>query len=80
MEIDRAYFSAKSEWRRRDSVLITKVIQKDGSTSLTEVANQFYLDGSSGSDPALRYKGANVTAGEFGELDTDRRGEDGERL
>ena len=44
----------------------TKVIQKDGSTSLTEVANQFYLDGSSGSDPALKYKGANVTAGEFG--------------
>ena len=45
---------------------ITKVIQKDGSTSLTEVANQFYLDGASGSDPALKYKGANVTAGEFG--------------
>ena len=47
--------------------LITKkVIQTDGSTSLTEVANQFYLYGSSGSDPALKYNGANVTAGEFG--------------
>ena len=45
----------------------TKVIQKDGSTSLTEVANQYYyLDGTSGSGPALKYKGANVTAGEFG--------------
>ena len=37
-----------------------------GSTSLTEVANQFYLDGSSGSGPALQYDGADVTAGEFG--------------
>ena len=45
---------------------ITKVIQKDGSTSLTEVANKFYLDDTSGSDPALKYKGANITAGEFG--------------
>ena len=44
----------------------TKVIQKDGSTSLTAVAHQFYLDDTSGSDPALKYKGANVTAGEFG--------------
>ena len=43
-----------------------KVIQTDGSTSLTEVANQYYLYGSSGSGPALKYKGANVTAGEFG--------------
>ena len=49
----------------------TTVIQTDtnsfGSTSLTEVANQyFYLDGSGGSGPALQYAGANVTAGEFG--------------
>ena len=45
----------------------TKVIQKDGSTSLTEVANHYYtLDGSSGSGPTLKYNGANVTAGEFG--------------
>ena len=46
--------------------LTTTVIQTDGSTSLTEVANQFYLDGSSGSGPALQYAGADVTAGEFG--------------
>ena len=49
----------------------TRVIQTDtnsfGSTSLTEVASQyFYLDGSGGSGPALQYAGANVTAGEFG--------------
>ena len=50
----------------RKVVQTTKVVQKDGSTSLTEVANQFYLYGSSGSGPALRYNGANVTAGEFG--------------
>ena len=44
-----------------------KVIQKDGSTRLTEVGNlYFYLDGSNGTGPALKYNGANVTAGEFG--------------
>ena len=47
-------------------VTTTVIIQTDGSTSLTEVANQFYLDGSSGSGPALQYAGAAVTAGEFG--------------
>ena len=43
----------------------TKLIQKDGSTSLTEIANHYNLDGS-GSDPTLKYKGRSVTAGEFG--------------
>ena len=39
----------------------------DGSTRLTEVANHHYdLDGSSGSDPTLKYKGTTVTVGEFG--------------
>ena len=42
------------------------VIQTDGSTSLIEIANQYYLDGSSGSGSALTYNGAAVTAGEFG--------------
>ena len=51
--------------------LTTTVIQTDtnafGSTSLTEVANvYFYLDGSSGSGPALKYAGSNVMVGEFG--------------
>ena len=43
-----------------------KVIQTDGSTSLTEVANRYFMYGSSGSGPALKYKSTNVTAGEFG--------------
>ena len=44
-----------------------KVIQTDGSTSLTEVANlYFYLESSGGTGPALKYSGANVAAGEFG--------------
>ena len=42
------------------------MIQVDGSTSLTEVANRFYFDGIGGSGPALQYVGAYVTAGEFG--------------
>ena len=53
----------------RDSVIgltTKKLIQTDGPTSLTEVANQYYLYGSSGSGPSLKYNGANVTAGEFG--------------
>ena len=42
------------------------VIQTDGSTSLTEVGNQYYLYNSSGAGPELKYNGADVTAGEFG--------------
>jgi hypothetical protein len=46
---------------------VTKtVIQTDGSTSLTEVANNYYLYSGSGSGPELSYGGAPVTAGEFG--------------
>ena len=36
----------------------TRVIQTDGSTSLTQVADRYYLYGSSGSGPALKYNGA----------------------
>ena len=46
------------------------VIQTDtnsfGPTSLTEVANEFFLDNSSGVGPALQYNGAPVVAGQFG--------------
>ena len=46
------------------------VIQTDtvslGSTSLTEVANEYFLYNSSGSGPELSYADAPVTAGEFG--------------
>ncbi len=46
--------------------LTTTVIQTDGSTSLTEVANQYYLYNGSGVGPMLQYAGADVVAGEFG--------------
>jgi serralysin len=46
--------------------LTTTVIQVDGSTSLTEVANQYYLYNSAGSGPALKLSGAAVVAGQFG--------------
>jgi hypothetical protein len=42
------------------------LIQTDGSTSLTEIANQFFLDNSSGVGPALQQNGAPVVAGQFG--------------
>jgi len=43
------------------------VIQTDGSTSLTEIANQFYaLDNSSGVGPTLQFNGAPVVAGQYG--------------
>ena len=42
------------------------MIQTDGSTSLTEIANQFCLNNPNGSGPALRYLGNVVTVGEFG--------------
>ena len=45
---------------------VTTVIQTDGSTSLTEIANQFCLNNPNGSGPALRYLGNVVTVGEFG--------------
>jgi Tryptophan-rich Synechocystis species C-terminal domain len=44
---------------------VITVIQTDGSTSLTEVGNNFYLY-NSGTGPELKYRGAAVTAGEFG--------------
>ena len=46
--------------------LTTTVIQTDGSTSLTEVANEYYLYNSSGVGPALKSGGTDVVAGEFG--------------
>ena len=44
----------------------TTVIESAGSTSLTEVGNNFYLYNSSGSGPELKYAGAAVVTGEFG--------------
>src|SRR5260370_296288 len=45
--------------------LVTTVIQTDGSTSLTEVGNNFYLY-SSGTAPELKQNGAAIVAGQFG--------------
>jgi hypothetical protein len=46
--------------------LPTTVIESVGSTSLTEIGNNFYLYNSSGSGPSLKYAGADVVAGQFG--------------
>ena len=42
------------------------VIEANGSTSLTEINNHFYLYDSSGSGPSLKYAGADFVTGEFG--------------
>ena len=44
----------------------TTVIPTHGSTSVIKVGTPYYLHGSSGSGPALKYNGANVTTREFG--------------
>jgi autotransporter passenger strand-loop-strand repeat protein len=47
----------------------TSLIQTDGSTSLTQVANEYFLYAAGGtSGPALSYGGAPVTVGEFGSI------------
>ncbi len=46
--------------------LPTTVVQVDGSTNLTEIANRFYLYNGNGSGPLFKYGGANVVAGQFG--------------
>ena len=50
-----------------------------GSTSLTGVANQYFISTVS-ADPVLQYAGAPVTAGRVWRLGADRRGADGQRL
>jgi len=44
------------------------VIEGFGSTSLTEVGTHFYLYGSGGTGPSLKYQGADVVAGQFGQV------------
>src|SRR6202012_3784230 len=46
--------------------LVKTLIQTNGSTSLNQIANEFFVDDNSGIGPALQYGGAVVTAGEFG--------------
>jgi serralysin len=45
---------------------VVTVIESSGSTSLTKVGNNFFLDGSGGTGPMLKYAGASVLAGQFG--------------
>jgi serralysin len=44
----------------------TTVIEANGSTSLTEIANNFYLHNSSGLGPSLKYAGVDYVAGQSG--------------
>jgi Tryptophan-rich Synechocystis species C-terminal domain/Putative esterase len=44
------------------------VIESFGSTSLTEVGTHFYLYGSGGTGPSLKYQGADYVAGQFGSI------------
>ena len=57
-------------WSNWTSFTVTPpavVIQTDGSTALTTVGANFFLDNTgSGSGPSLKYHGAAVTPGEFG--------------
>ncbi|MGA2043831.1 MAG: NF038122 family metalloprotease, partial [Roseiarcus sp.] len=63
----RAYDGAI--WSGWNSFVVTGpavAIQTDGSTTLTESANNFYLYNGGGTGPELKYGGANVVAGGFG--------------
>ena len=60
--------------------LVTTAIETQGATDLTQVADHYFLYDSLGSGPSLKYGGTDFVAGQFGALDADRRGEDGDRL
>ena len=45
--------------------LVGMVIESLGSTDLTQVGNNFYLDNSTGVGPSLKLSGADVVAGQF---------------
>ena len=58
----------------------TAVIETAGVTDLVQVGNRYFLHDSGGAGPSLKYLGAAVAPGQFGELDAYRRREDGGRL
>ena len=60
------------------SALSPTVIEARGSTSLTEVGNNFYLGADP--DPQLKYAGAAVVAGQFGAWTPIGAEADGDRL
>ena len=45
------------------TALMTMVIELSGATSLTEIANHFYLYDNTGSGPSLKFSGADFIAG-----------------
>ena len=59
--------------------LVTTVIETQGSTDLTHVADHYFLYDSVGSGPSLKFAGADVVDGSVWRLGADRCGEDGER-
>ncbi|OAF19355.1 hypothetical protein AXW67_36845 [Bradyrhizobium neotropicale] len=44
------------------------VVESFGSTSLTQIDTRFYLYGSDGTGPSLKYHGADYLAGQFGQI------------
>lgn len=44
---------------------VTAAIETNGSTSLTKVANHYFLYGNGGSGPSLKFAGVDVLAGQF---------------
>ena len=60
--------------------LKTTPIETSGATRLDQVANQFFLHDSGGNGPSLKYAGQSVRRRPVRGLDTDRRGEDWQRL
>src|SRR6267378_5183259 len=44
------------------------VVESFGSTSLTEIGTHFYLYGSDGTGPSLKYQGADYVDGQFGQI------------
>ena len=48
------------------TALVTTVIESSGATSLTEIANHFYLYDSTGSGPSLKFASADYIAGAYG--------------
>ena len=60
--------------------LVTTVIETQGATDLTQVADHYFLNDSLGSGPSLKFGGTDFAAGHYRHLGADRCGEDGERL
>ena len=76
--ITRDEFPPGSQRRRRD--WYSPIDELAGATSLTEIGNHFYLYDSTGAGPSMKIGGVDYVDGQFGALEPDRRGADGQRL